>query len=242
MRNRILAGLTVMLSMVMTGMEKGIAKEEPVKSESNMRNPKMATQLSEDLARAISGYFKSPEREWWIRDLSHSYKWFEVEQLFWIIDGDTNESLLLYKEPGSKWQRLNHEKTGLPVISKILRDKSSRTPSPKNSTEPFAKLMMEWIQEPRGYVCSPSFLKEQSPVIGSFLVKGSAGLEDLKSVCVSPTYSESDGRWNVQFNVLDVDGSIQRWIVGGKFSGFEIDKVTREPIFPKGTFFYPNEF
>ena len=201
----------------------------------------MDTKLTDELRRLISSSFKSPESEWWVRDLSKSYKFFEDEQLVWIIDGETNESLLFYRQLGKEWSRLNDEKTGVPVINKILLNKPNRAPSPKNNTEQFAKLLMEWVQEPRGYVCSPSFLKEKSTEIKSYLVKGSAGIDELKRICITPEYLASGDNWILKFNVLDVNGSIQQWRVSGKTSVFGIEKIYRESIYPNGTFYYPDE-
>ena len=202
----------------------------------------MVTDLTTELKSVISNYFVSPEREWWIRDLSNSYKWLDGQELLWVIDGETDASLLLYKVPRGGWARLNDPKAGLRIISDILRARPERTAFPKRNTEQFAHLMMEWLQEPRGYVCSPSFLTEQSAVLNTFLVKGSAGMEDLRKVCVHPTYSETGNRWTVQFNVLNAKGSIKKWMVSGSISEFEVDQVNQEVIYSDGTFYYPNEF
>lgn len=232
---RYLVGVALVLGL-------GLTNAALLQSETQKRGSIMVTDLTKELKSMISGYFKSPEQEWWIRDLSDSYKWLDGQELLWIIDGATDESILLYRTSRQGWVKLNDLSSGLPIINDILRSKQERTAFPKNSTEQFAKLMMEWIQEPRGYVCSPAFLMEQAAVLSTFLIKGSAGLDVLRKVCVTPLYSETGNRWTVQFNVLDAKGSIKRWTVGGAISEFGVDKVNKEILYQNGTFFYPNEF
>ncbi|MDH5179610.1 MAG: hypothetical protein OEZ39_14675 [Gammaproteobacteria bacterium] len=237
-----MSGIVMFLCIVMGDVAVCASQQEQSGMPKKAGVLKMNPQLTDDMLDVIKRYFTSNEVEWWVRDLSASYPFLDGKRLVWVIDGDTNRSLLLLQQSKEKWLKLNEEKSSLPVLGDLLRVMHDEISSKKDNIEHFSKLIMELYEEPRGYVCSPDFLEKQSAVLNSFILKDSLGVDELKKSCMTPDYLTGKGNWHLVFNVINVRGSIQKWHVSGNLNPFSIEDIKRTIIHPNDTFYYPDEF
>lgn len=197
--------------------------------------------MPDDLQQLIVKTLDSPESDWWKRNLTNSYKWLRTEEIYWIIDSDTNKSVMAIKLSDGTYKCLNCP-TGIPVISSIIAANLGKTPVKKLGVEDFARLLMEWHSDPRGYVATPQFFEKKQSTLDSWLMGKETNPQALRDVCVEPVFvSEGVGSWSLVYNVINRHGGVERWTVKGKAGNFEIQTIDIKSLKENGTFYYPDE-
>ena len=188
----------------------------------------MNNQMPSSLRHAAEEILGPARGRWWIRDLSQSYSWLKGRELYWLIDGETDSSAILLRVGSDRWRCLNRP-TGLSVISETIRESIGDVPSDQLPILRLCELLMEWYDDPRGYVCSPAFLQEESEVLSTF--EGRESVDSLRSVCTEPQFVAHDDRtWRLSFNALNKQGGVDRWSIRGRHGDFDIEKIRIHPI------------
>ncbi|MEX2138954.1 MAG: hypothetical protein WD894_06805 [Pirellulales bacterium] len=199
--------------------------------------------VPDEVIKLAAQHLKSPESEWWVRELTKSFKWLKDEELYWVFDTDSDKSVMALRESGGDYKCLNCQ-GGLPIIGQVISERLGKVPSDKFSVSDLAQLLMQWHQDPRGYIATPEFFKKKQDqdALDSWLMGTEKDPAVLRSMCVSPTYTNDDaGNWKLTFNALNQRGGVDQWLVNGKIDKFEIKSVKIMMLKPKGTFYYPDE-
>lgn len=201
----------------------------------------MQDSMPDELKELVAKTLDSDESDWWKRTLTNSYKWLRCEELYWIIDSETDKSVMAVKLADGTYKCLNCP-TGIPVISSVIADNLGKTPVRQIGVEEFARLLMEWHSDPRGDVATPQFFEKQEPEIEDWLMGTETDPQALRSICVEPVYTpEGFGSWSLVYNVINRYGGAERWTVKGKTGNFEIESIDIKSLKENGTFYYPYE-
>lgn len=185
-----------------------------------------------------------PETDaWWIRNLSNSYDWMQSRNVFWMIDGKTDESAVVVELDDGEWRCLNQE-GGHKTLGYLLKEGMGDFAPRKMGAEAFALALVELLQDPRAYICAPRFIAKQERVLHSFIINKEHDEDELRSICAEPVgLSGADERlWKLNFRVLNRDGGIDRWTAEGVNEPFTIERVQNTQEMPSDTFYYPDEF
>jgi hypothetical protein len=110
-------------------------------------------------------------------------------------------------------------------------------------TERFLEIIVELYKGPRFVILSNLFLKEEQ---GEFFENWLAGIEKSEKIlidlCLEPSFESVLDNWKIVFNVLNSDGSVDQWIVSGRYYSNErknqLSRIDVRNIKPEGTFFY----
>jgi hypothetical protein len=202
---------------------------------------KMQDLMPDELKQLIIKTLNSPEDSWWKRNLTNSYKWLRTEEIYWIIDSETDKSLMAIKNSDGSYKCLNCP-GGIPVISSIIEVNLGKDPIDKLGVENFARLLMEWHSDPRGYVATLQFFEKKQSTLDSWLMGKETNPQALRDICIEPIFKqEEDGRWSLAFNLINRYGGVEQWTVKGKSRNFEIQSIDIKSLKENGTFYYPDE-
>ncbi len=200
----------------------------------------MPTSIPDGLKRAVADQISPPENEWWIRDLTESYPWLRNAKIYWIIDSKSNSGIVL-KDASGSYECLNCPGSES-RIGDVIAANLGEVPSETLSVTKLAQLLMEWYQDPRGYVATPEFLDDQEAVLDSWLMGSEKDHKVLRASCVSPAYTTmEDSGWVLIFNAINRHGGVEEWTVRGKSERFEIKSIKIRMLKDNGTFYYPEE-
>lgn len=199
--------------------------------------------LSNNLKKTAEKLLGKYHEDWWVRDLTNSYPWLKGNEIYWIVDGDSGKSVMIINDNNDEWICLNCPE-GINPISKIINIYLGGSKwIDFLSTYEFCRLLMELYKNPQGYICSNRFLQEEEEVLDTFLGGSEATLDALRSSCIEPKYELSgEGKWHLQYNILNENGGIDQWDVLGNYIKFEIISINIKPILPNGSYYFPDEY
>jgi len=203
----------------------------------------MDEKLPEGLENTVKKVLSSPSDVWWTRNLSESYPWLKGKSLFWIIDGETGESVVALQNDSKTWDILNSP-SSLKILSNLLHDHINQIVSSKVDMLKIADVIRELYQDPRGHICDQEFIRynEEMGLLGSFIINDKNDQAKLKSFCKNPDYHSDDNKnWVLDFNVLNRHGGIDTWKVVGYSTPFSIESINIDSILPDNSFYYPDE-
>ncbi|MCK4857940.1 MAG: hypothetical protein KAT58_08235 [candidate division Zixibacteria bacterium] len=200
----------------------------------------MPVSIPPGLKQAASGNVNPPEEEWWIRELTDSYPWLHGEEIYWIIDSESNSAMVL-KGLAGEYECLNRpDKAGR--IGEVIAVNLGEVPSESLNVLDMARLLMEWYRDPRGHIANPEFLESERDVLDTWMMGTETDINVLRTSCVPVTFTNNDdGTWLLVFNALNRLGGVEKWTVSGKSGEFEITAIEIEILKENGTFYYPDE-
>ena len=193
------------------------------------------------LVEAVGDRVDPDVEGWWIRDLTDSYPWIETANIFWVIGEEHGSAMIAEDAPGRF--RVLSDPDGLDLIARLLGDNLGAEPVATLGPEAFCKVIVEWYQDPRGYLAIPSFVTDQAVVLDTWLMGSETSPEALIGTCQDIVIDRPpDGPMTLSFSVFTHDGGVDRWSVVAQETPFRLDAVRIEPVAPEGTFSYPDEF
>jgi len=171
-----------------------------------------------------------------------NYQWLKKYEVWCIMDKEHSD--LVYLKTNGQYLRLNCPK-GIELINMVLAQ-FRFTPADFNDahrTERFLEIIVELYKGPRFVILSNLFLKEEE---GEFFENWLAGTEKNEKVlidlCLKPSFKSVLDNWKIDFNVLNNDGSVDRWDVSGRYYSNErknqLIGIDVKKIKPEGTFFF----
>jgi hypothetical protein len=183
----------------------------------------------------------SEEEDWWVRELTDTYKWLANDKIYWIIESDTDRSVLADLKPDNSCACLNCP-DGLPIISNIIATNLGSDAIEKLGTDNFSLLLAEWHSDPRCYIATPRFFEKKQNEINDWLLGTEPDPQVLRDACVEPTLSrDPNGTWTLVYNVINRRGGIEQYTVQGTSGSFEIRSIDVKSLKEDGTFYYPDE-
>jgi len=201
---------------------------------------KMSTNVPEALIRAVGSRLDSEVEHWWVRDLTDSYHWLRGARIYWVIGSEFGSAVASSDAP-DRFVCLSCP-GGLSAVSRQIAENLGSAPWSVLGVDGFARLIVEWTEDPRVRVADLAFLTSQSAVMETWLLGREKSEAVFAGACVDPTLSQtSEGRFELRFNAIDHAGAVKRLIVGLRQNPFEIEKIDVEIIHPEGTFSYPDE-
>lgn len=182
--------------------------------------------LSESVHKLIKTRIDSDKDSWWIRNLASSYPWLPEEyKLIWVLDTKSSKTLLISISPNSKTPTVLELGNNMAPISELLRIRYPSFPNKSIDQLFLVELLKDFLVDPRVYVGSKEFWKEQKPVIDSWLYGSINSASTFKKYCKDPHFRFSRNEWEVSFNVFNMQGGVTSLFVSGNIKPFTIDKV-----------------
>jgi hypothetical protein len=198
----------------------------------------MATTIPDMVLQAAASRLSADDSNWVAGDVTASFPWLKIGRLFWIREWGGG-SAMVYEGPGSDVTCLNAAE-GVSQISELLFGGGSAVPSPANSPEEFAQLLVTLRGDPRKQVLGPNFLADQGDLTDW---AGTAAVASLREFSRPPEYTrDSNGAFRLKFNVITASGAVETWTVTGKEAPFTLDPITVDSLMPEGSFTNPLEF
>lgn len=192
-----------------------------------------------DLAVQVLG---SSEDDWWVRDLTDTYKWLGGEKVFWVIESDTDRSMMAVLSADKTSDCLNCSDDSVSAISRIIRTNLGDKAIERLGVEGFARLLAEWRSDPRCYLATPRFFEVKQDEINDWLLGTEHDPQALRDICVEPAINKDlRGNWTIAYNVIDRFGGVDRWSVKGASDDFVIQAIDISTVKEKGSFYYPDE-
>ena len=228
---------TGFLLLLLSGCDSNAPQQPVTKSRQIDGDIVVPIKISE-IQSTCERFLDSTPDDWWLRDLTDSYDLPAGVRMAWVIDEESDESLILVSRDDGSWERTNTDGSNTTISALLASSFDDNSPKPLE----LAKHLLEWRQDPRGIVLSQSFLRENIDDLESFTLDDNNKVDELKSLCHDPVVTKESSMWLIEFKALDRQGAISHWQVRGVEDTFEIAAITINKVHPAETFYYPFEF
>lgn len=173
------------------------------------------------------------------RDFSNAYPWLDDPDLFCAFDLKADKAYVVYREAESDWIQLNKKANHEKLFQLMTPAVSQCDFNSKTELRQFLEALYQLSDDPRKEILDDILLRRKNSIMFSYLKKEGKTELELKETCMPIKVRKERDEFIIDFNLLNSDGSVTKWIVN---VGNTVKSIDVAQLYEPNSFYFPNEY